>query len=48
MATMKLKDQDRSSLRRLLMEGAASKPGKAAKPGFFDSLRKRVRRNAGK
>ena len=42
------KDQDRSSLRGLLMEGATSKPGKTAGPGFFEGLRKRVRTRAAK
>lgn len=37
------KDQDRAQLRRLLLEGAASKPGKAVGPGYFDKLRKQVR-----
>ena len=42
------KDQERSHLRGLLLAGAASKPGKAIGPGYFDSLRKRVRTRAAK
>ncbi|HMC15623.1 MAG TPA: type II toxin-antitoxin system ParD family antitoxin [Albitalea sp.] len=37
------KDQDRSSLRGLLIEGATSQPGKTVGPRFFEGLRKRVR-----
>jgi antitoxin ParD1/3/4 len=42
------KDQERQSLRRLLLKGAASPPVSAADPAYFDRLRKRVRtRGAG-
>lgn len=33
------KDQDRMHLRNLLLEGAASKPGKSVGPDYFDGLR---------
>lgn len=36
------KDQDRNGLRNLLLAGAASKPGKAIGPGYFDRLRKQA------
>ena len=36
-------DQDRSHLRDLLLQGAASAPGPAADPAYFDALRQRVR-----
>lgn len=36
------KDQDRQSLRGLLLAGAASRPGKVADAGYFDALRSRV------
>jgi len=40
------KDQDRQKLRQLLLDGAAV-PGKAAADsGYFERLRKRVRRGA--
>lgn len=42
------KDQDRQQLRALLLEGAASSLGKAADANYFDDLRKRVARAAGK
>lgn len=42
------KDQDRVRLRALLTEGAASKPAVAVDETYFDALRKRVRRHAGK
>ncbi len=35
-------DQDRR-LRNLLLQGAASAPGPAADPAYFDALRQRVR-----
>jgi antitoxin ParD1/3/4 len=37
------RDQDRHSLRRLLLAGAATEPSAPADPGYFASLRKRVR-----
>ena len=37
------KDQDRTRLRGLLMQGAASAPGKPADGAYFDDLRSRVR-----
>ena len=40
------KDQERTRLRSLLLEGAASEPGDAANRAYFDNLRKRVRRRA--
>ena len=42
------KDQDRSALRNLLLEGAASGPGKAIGPAYFDKLRKRAQSRAAK
>ena len=36
-------DQDRRHLRGLLLQGAASAPGPAADPAYFDALRQRVR-----
>lgn len=36
-------DQDRSHLRDLLLQGAASAPGPVADPAYFDALRQRVR-----
>ena len=38
------KDQDRQSLRGLLLAGVASKPGAVADNAYFDALRTRVRR----
>jgi len=38
------KDQERTRLRGLLLEGAASPPAGAADAAYFDGLRKRVRR----
>ncbi len=40
------KDQDRTRLRELLLQGAASAPGKAVDKAYFDDLRNRVRRRA--
>ena len=40
------KDQDRTQLRSLLLEGAASKPGKTANPQYFDDLRRQIRARA--
>lgn len=39
------KDQDRSQLRNLLLEGAASPPGEPVQAAYFDDLRDRVRRH---
>jgi antitoxin ParD1/3/4 len=41
-------DQDRLQLHGLLLEGASSKPSKLADAKYFEALRKRVRRSAGK
>ena len=40
------KDQDRTRLRSLLLEGAASKPGKISSPQYFDDLRQQIRTRA--
>jgi antitoxin ParD1/3/4 len=40
------RDQDRSHLRALLLEGAASKPGKIADTQYFDDLRRQIRTRA--
>jgi len=40
------KDQERSRLRSLLLDGAASEPLGPADRGYFDGLRKSVRRRA--
>ncbi len=40
------KDQDRQTLRQLLLDGAASAPTKAADDAYFDSLRDRARSRA--
>jgi len=40
------KDQDRTRLRGLLLQGAESAPGKPADEAYFDDLRNRVRRRA--
>jgi antitoxin ParD1/3/4 len=40
------KDQDRTRLRSLLLEGAASAPAGQADSAYFDGLRDRVRRHA--
>jgi antitoxin ParD1/3/4 len=37
------KDQDRQRLRDLLLDGAASRPGRAADDAYFDGLRRRLR-----
>jgi antitoxin ParD1/3/4 len=42
------KEQERNQLRNLLLAGAASKPGKAIGPDYFDRLRKRVRARTAK
>lgn len=36
------KDQDRTHLRSLLLEGAASRPGKPVGSNYFERLRRRV------
>jgi len=38
------KDQDRTRLRNLLLEGAASSPGEVADQLYFEGLRESVRR----
>lgn len=38
------KDQERSQLRSLLLEGAGSAPAGVADPVFFDGLREDIRR----
>lgn len=40
------KDQERTRLRSLLLDGAASDHAGAADRAYFDNLRKRVRRRA--
>lgn len=40
------KDQDRTRLRGLLLQGAESAPGKPADEAYFGELRDRVRRRA--
>jgi antitoxin ParD1/3/4 len=42
------KDQDRTHLRNLLLEGAASKPGKPVGSNYFDRLRRRVTKRSRK
>lgn len=37
------KDQDRQRLRAMLLEGAASAPGRPAKKSYFAELRRRAR-----
>lgn len=39
-------DQDRSRLRDLLLQGAASASGPVADPAYFDTLRHRVRQGS--
>jgi antitoxin ParD1/3/4 len=41
------KDQDRSRLRALLLQGAKSAPGQPADRAYFDTLRDRVQRRTG-
>jgi len=41
------KDQERNQLRDLLLAGAASPPGTPAGKAYFDTLRRRVRRQTG-
>lgn len=38
------KDQDRTRLRSLLLQGVESAPGKPANSAYFDNLRDRVKR----
>jgi antitoxin ParD1/3/4 len=40
------KEQDRTRLRGLLLEGAASAAGRAADEAYFESLRRRARRRS--
>lgn len=40
------KDQDRSRLRALLLQGAESAPGQPADRAYFDTLRDRIQRRA--
>ncbi len=40
------KDQDRTLLRRLLLQGAESAPGKPVDKSYFNELRNRVHRRA--
>ena len=40
------KDQERTRLRGMLLDGAMSQPAAAADRAYFDNLRKRVRRRA--
>ena len=40
------KDQDRSRLRTLLLQGAESAPGRPVDRTYFDTLRDRVQRRA--
>jgi len=40
------KDQDRTRLRNLLLEGAASAPSGVADEAYFDSLRDPIRQHA--
>lgn len=42
------KDQDRMRLRNLLLEGAASRPGKPIGADYFDGLRRRVSKRGGR
>ena len=41
-------DQDRQTLRRLLLDGAATAPTEPVDEGYFDGLRDRVRSRAAK
>jgi antitoxin ParD1/3/4 len=40
------RDQDRSRMRNLLLEGAASAPGEVADELYFEGLRENIRRRA--
>lgn len=40
------KDQDRATLRSLILEGAASVPAEPADDAYFDGLRARIRRRS--
>ncbi len=40
------KDQDRTRLRALLLQGAESAPGKTVDKTYFDALRNRIRQPA--
>lgn len=42
------KDQDRQTLRRLLLDGAATAPTKPVNEGYFEDLRDRARSRATK
>jgi antitoxin ParD1/3/4 len=42
------RDQDRSRLRNVLLEGAASTPGKPMDDRYFDALRHRVQARGAK
>ncbi|MDR3670052.1 MAG: type II toxin-antitoxin system ParD family antitoxin [Holophaga sp.] len=40
------RDQDRTRLRNLLLEGAAAKPGEVADAAYFEGVREGIRRRA--
>jgi antitoxin ParD1/3/4 len=40
------KDQDRTRLRAMLLDGAASQPAAAGDRAYFENLRKRLRRRS--
>jgi antitoxin ParD1/3/4 len=42
------RDHDRTKLRDMLLEGAASAPGKEVGKGYFDVLRREVRKRSRK
>jgi antitoxin ParD1/3/4 len=42
------KEQDRNALRALLLEGAASAPGRPVDPEYFDKLRRQVQGKPGR
>jgi antitoxin ParD1/3/4 len=42
------KEQDRNALRALLLEGAASAPGRPVGPEYFEGLRRRVQGKTGR